>query len=64
MKLFVSILASTAGAAAILAASSVLVLGKYSSPDGPIAETREIALLGAAPSPASIETPTCSLPLP
>jgi len=48
MKIIISILASTAGAAAILAASSALVLGKYDTPSNVIIPSQDLALLGSS----------------
>ncbi len=48
MKIIISILASTAGAAAILAASSVLVLGKYDTSANAIIRADDLALIGTS----------------
>lgn len=69
MKILVSILAGTAGAAAILAASSVLVLGGYDSANNALFKPDEAYLLGnAIPEPATgpdvAETSACVLDLP
>lgn len=73
MKIILPILAGTAAAAVILAASSALVLGGRSTPVAAFATVEDSPLLGAndpAPTcgpeiaPAIPEPPVCSLPLP
>ena len=63
MKIIVSLLAGIAAAAAILAASSALVLGKYDTADSLFAHTIDVAVRDGAAVPATGTTAPPDFPV-